>query len=284
MILNSRRLAGPLMAVCGGLLLLPLLVPQFIPDHVIEQSMQQLLIRHGITLHATRIGTAFPLRIIGEGVSLAADTTPVLSATRLQLRLRLLPLLTGKVSCSLQVEIGQRGNVTGDLTIWPKRNGTLQVTDLDLGDLPVLSSTLGSGIHGATKLDIIFTAPDRGAVAGDARLTIHNLVLHGVKLSGMPLPNASFPEVRGLLKLKGQTVVIDNLALQGNGIYLRLTGAVPLTPHDNLRLALELLPTAELLRSQQSIFFLLTPYQTSPGSFKLPIGGTPVQPQLTSLQ
>jgi len=265
----------------AGLLLLPVLAFEFIPDQILEQTTQRLLAEQGISMHATRFRSSFPAGIKAEGLSLGDATTTALKVDRLLLRLRLLPLLIGKVSCSLSADIGETGKLSGMLTVTPRLSGDVTVSTLELQDLPILTNTLGNGIRGTTRLEVTMdTAPKSGAV-GNARLSIANLTLKGVTISGMPLPNAVFPTVRGLIKLKGQTLQIENLALEGDGIYLRLTGSTMPAPNAPLNLTLELLPSAELLRSQQTVFLLMLPYQVSPGHYRLPIGGTLASPQLS---
>lgn len=267
--------------ILAGLLLVPFLTLQFIPNHVLEQSVQRLLASQGVTMQASRFSRSFPVGVLAEDVTFGNTAgTNVFKAKRLRLRLQLLPLLLGRVSCFLQADLGSKGKLSGVLTIKPQPSGTIQVNDLDLGDLPLLTTALGSGIHGTTRLDLAITTAQKTGTTGNIRFAIADLQLAGVKIGGMPLPDASFPEVRGQIKLTDQTATIENLALQGNGIYLRLSGNAPLNSTTPLNLSLELFPSPELLTSQQSLFLLMLPYQISPGSYKLPITGTVANPQL----
>ncbi|CAH2031553.1 type II secretion system protein GspN [Trichlorobacter ammonificans] len=265
-------LAGMLLAAC---LLLPVLTVLMIPDRVIERFVVRSLASRGVTLQAERLGTAVPLGLKGSGLAIGDGNATYLTIDRASVRLRLLPLLTGTVAASLEGRIGA-GTIGGSVTLYPSPGGNLQVSGLQLAELPVLTRTIEGSITGTLQLDAEF----KGA-SGEAKLRISSLGLSKAKLAAMPLPDLTVPDTRGLLKLSGSTVSIASLAMQGEGIYLRLTGSLPLAPSAPLALNLELLPTAELLERQKSVFLLMFPYLTSPGRYTLPIGGTLASPQLT---
>ncbi len=280
MTVPPRRLGLWLAGAATALFLLPLLTLQFIPDQVVEQAVQRLLAGHGITLQARRFQITFPAGIRMEGLTLGDGADTLLRAEQCAIRLRLLPLCIGRVSCSLSARIGAGGRLMGDLTLHPRLQGDIQLHNLDLADLPILTSALGSGIHGATSLHCTLADSPSTGLTGRLRLQVHNLRLQSVRISSLPLPDATFPLVRGLITLKGRTLSLTSLALQGDGIYLRLSGAASLAPAAPLNLTLEIMPDAQLLNRQQSVFLLLFPFQTSPGSYRLPIGGTLAHPQI----
>lgn len=277
--MKRRTLFVWLAAGFFGLMALPPLTLLFIPDAAIRQTASQALAAHGIKLQATRLGTAMPFGIKATGVTLADSQTALINLEQVSLQLRLLPLLTGKVSANVSAKAGA-GNLTGTVTILPALQGTLQVTNLELADIPLLATASGGTIKGTAKIDLTLPSVQKSGADGTARLHIKNIQLKGVRISNMPLPDVSFPELRGIVKIKGQTVSIDNLALQGDGIYLRLGGTASLAAGSALNFNLELLPSAEFLEQQKSVFLFMIPYQISPGHYKLPITGTLSSPQL----
>lgn len=265
-------LAGAVLAAC---LILPMLTVLMIPDRVVEQFVVRTLAGRGVTLKAERLGTALPLGLKGSGLAIGDGSAVYLTIDRASIRLRLLPLMTGRVVASLEGRVGS-GTVSGTVTLHPSLRGTLQVSGLELAALPAVTRTIEGAVKGTLQLDAEF----RGT-GGEAKLRISSLGLSRARLAGMPLPDLTVPDTRGLLKLHGATVTIANLAMQGDGIYLRLGGSLPLAPSAPLNLTLELLPSAELLERQKSVFLLMFPYLTSPGRYALPIGGTLSSPQLS---
>jgi type II secretion system protein N len=278
---RSERLITALALVSGFFALLPL-AWSMLPDTTIQQAVSQQLASHGIAMQAGTCTTGFPFRIIARNVTLrdAVDQKPLLVIDQLSIRLRLLPLVLGKATCTATGQIGA-GLLSATVTIYPALRGELHLSGLPLDALPVLTSTLTGTVKGTALLEMRFTQ-QQGITVGEARLRIADLQLAQARLAALALPDLTIPETRGLLKLQGDTITVSSLALQGDGIYLRLTGTLPLNPSAPLSLALELLPTTELFERNRSLFLLMTPYQTAPGAFKLPIGGSLSSPQLLS--
>ena len=147
--------------------------------------------------------------------------------------------------------------------------------------MPLLASATDSRIKGKTRIDSPLNQTARGRPAeGSAQIQINTIELQGARVVSMLMPDLDAPELRGIIKIRAQSIFVDNLAIQGNGIYLRLNGNLPVSSTSPLNLNLELIPTAEFLEKQKSLFLLMLPYQTTPGSYRLPIGGSISSPQL----
>lgn len=271
-----------LLSVLIGMGLLPFIALQLVPERSIEEAVKRLLAQQGLTLNIRKLVVSFPAVVTITDLTLGNDSKSFLKFDRLRLRLHVTPLLLGRLSCAVDGTIGTRGTVTGRLTIAPRLEGNLQAKEISLASIPALTATLGPGISGSSTIDLSLSSTEAHGTSGDLKLQIRDLQLRNSHISSLPLPDVVFPDVRGLAKLKGQTVVIDNLALQGKGIYLRLNGSVILTQQAPLNLQLELLPDADLLATQKSVFLLMLPYQVSPGSYRLPIIGSLSHPQLGS--
>lgn len=277
--MNRQRLYWVL-GITAGLLLLPLLTLQLIPDQVYEQAATRLLADQGITMQAGRLTVGFPATVKADDLTLGTATDSMLKIDQLRARPQLLPLLLGRLFLKLDGRIGSAGTVQGRLQVAPQLGGQVQVNELQLGDLPVTTAVFGSGLRGTARIDLTISETAASGLGGDIKLQISDLQLQQVRLASLPLPNVTFPEVRGLAKLTGQTITLNNLALQGSGLYARLSGKINLAPQAPLQVQLELMPSAELLASQQSVFLLMLPFQVTPGSYRLPIGGTLHSPQL----
>lgn len=275
---NERRLL--LAAVLlGSILLLPL-AWWMLPDPLLLQAINNQLAPQRLILQARQLTTAFPFSITSQGATLCTsdDNRPLVTFDRLTVRLQLVPLLLGKVSCSTTGTVGT-GQVQGHNVCYPAPKGTLHLRDVALDSLPLVTGALGSGVRGAARLELQYSRKG-GSISGEARLKITGLQLQGVKLGMLSLPDLTIPEARGLLMVQGDKLIITSLALQADDSYLRLSGSLPLNPSAPLSLSLELLPATPLLEKNRALFLLMAPYQTAPGAFRLPIGGTITSPQL----
>lgn len=258
------------------IILLFMLVLVMIPDQVVSQFVIQTAASQGVKLQARQLGTALPLGLKGREISIMDREKTLVSIDNAAVRLRILPLFTGKVALSVKVNIGA-GKGSGNIYVYPKQAGSFQITDLELAAIPVLANAIEGDIKGTVKVDAQFKDN-----SGEAKLRINSLGLSKAKFAAMPLPDLTVPETRGLLRFNNNKVNITNMAMQGEGIYLRLNGSLSLNPDAPLNLKLELLPSAELLEKQKSVFLIMLPYTVAPGRYTLPIGGTLSAPQLIS--
>lgn len=277
--MNRRSWLICLAAILAGLLVLPTVTLLFIPDAAVHKVVSSLLATRGISMQAERIDTSPPFGISAKKVILADSATALLALDQAAVQLRLLPLLAGKVSVKLSAAAGT-GRLSGMITLWPSTRGTVHITNLDLDTIPFLASVTGGTVKGNARIDVVLATTKKQDISGEAKIQIQNIQLTGVRISTLPLPDVSFPELRGLIKIKGQSITIDNLALQGNGIYLRAGGTVSLAVGSPLTLNLELMPSPEFMEQQKMVFLMMTPYQTTPGTYRLPITGTVTSPQL----
>jgi type II secretion system protein N len=271
-----------IIAVVAGLLLLPLLSFQMIPDSSFRHAVQVLLTPQGISIDAHRLGARFPLALTAENLTLGDSEGSWIKLDQCTIRLQLLPLLTGRVRCSIAAQVG-KGNISGELTLYPKKaqGGDIHAERLRLAEIPAITNRLGSQTEGLARFDLNVSR-QKGIILGYTKLQIKDIRLKESQLGGFRLPDLAIPEARGLLKIQGQIITAENMALQGEGVYLRLTGSSPISVTAPINLSLELLPTAEFFERQKSIFMFMFPYQISPGNYRLPIGGTLAHPLISS--
>ena len=270
-----------LSAGCGvSLALFLILTILFVPIAEVKGVITRVLAREGYELRVDDFHKSFPLGISlrnaevrdGRGLLLKLDTATV--------RLKLLPLFVGTVSLDARARIGE-----GELSAsFEPRTSTISLHSegLRLQDVPLLQVATNANMQGKLFVDGSFTG--RGnALQGDMRMEIKQAELRGIKVSGMPLPDASYDTIRGMFRASGGMGSLESLTFQGDGIYIRLKGTLamagPLSSAP-LDLTIELMPKPDFLEKQKLVFQLLAKYQKSPGAYRIPVAGTLTSPSL----
>jgi type II secretion system protein N len=277
----SRRWATIAAGGIGGLLLFVTFVIILTPADAVQDLLERVLEDAGYTFRSAQFGKALLLGIKARKVEIGDDRGVLIKADEAAVRLRLLPLLTGKLSFSYRAGIGG-GEVTGGFSLNHGGEMDFQISNLRLEDIPFLSTAAGTRARGDLKGEGSFRGRGSKAV-GEARLEIKGVELAGVRIGEMPLPDATYDLVRGALKVNGGKGVIESATLQGEGIYVRLKGDFPVTAPINvapLNLTLELMPKPDFLEKQKFVFLLLARYLVSPGNYRIPVSGTLAHPAI----
>lgn len=268
-------------AVAGGTLLFLLLTLFLIPDRALKQAATRALASNGFTFKATSFGKALPLGLKGARLEIGTDAGPVLFLDEASVRLRLISLLTGRVAFSVNGRIGG-GAIDGIITVAPQQGLTLAVMDLPLEAVPFFATVAGTQAKGLARINA--TLQGVGAKAkGEVQLQVRGAELNGIKIGETPLPDASYREIQGMLRVAAGKGTLESFTLQGDGLYVRLSGAMPLNTSVTsslLNLNLELMPKPEFLERQKFVFLLLAKYLSSPGHYQIPIRGTLAKPLL----
>jgi type II secretion system protein N len=277
----ARRWAKIAAGSIAALLLFVSFVIIFTPAGAVQGLLERALGSAGYTFSAGEFGKALPLGIKARKVEIGDVRGVLLKADEAVVRLRLLPLLTGKVSFSYRAGIGG-GEVFGKFS--PNRGGetAFQISRLRLEDIPFISTVATTSARGELKAEGSFRGIGSKA-AGEARLEIKGLELAGVKIGEMPLPDAAYDLARGAMKVTGGRAVIESATLQGEGLYVRLRGDFPVTTPIGaapLNLTLELMPKPEFMERQKFVFLLLARYLVSPGNYRIPVTGTLAHPAI----
>lgn len=275
------RLSPSFFIGAGAVLLLfltLLLTVLFIPDPELQALAGRALQREGYTLHAAKFGKVFPLGVRAEGLEIADRRGPLLTAREATLHLRLLPLLAGRVEVAGEAAIGG-GHADGGYSL---RDGAadFKLTGISLEELPFIQTVTGAKAKGAARL----TGHWKGkgtALSGELRLEIRGANVAGVKIGELPLPDADYTRVQGMVRGGGGAIAVESFTLEGEGLYARLKGNLPQTAPIGaapLNLTLELMPQPEFLEKQKFVFLLLAKYLTTPGRYEIPIRGTLAKP------
>lgn len=274
------KLPRPLAIVAGALLFLLLLVfftILFIPAREIEGVIGRRMARAGCTFRAASFAKAFPLGIAARGVEVGSDRGVLLRVDTLSVRIEILPLLTGKVAIDCRAAIG-KGEIRGEVA--PRQGaGRLAVRGVRLEDIPFFQTVAGAQVRGELRADGSLA----GNGKGELRLEVKGAEVRGVKIGETPLPDASYETVQGMLRTGGGRAALESFTLQGEGLYVRLKGEMPLAaplPAAPLNLTLELMPKPDFLEKQKFVFLLLARYLASPGHYQVPIRGTLAKPAI----
>jgi type II secretion system protein N len=253
----------------------------FIPERELQGVFARALAREGYTLQTRSFGLALPLGIKGSGVEIGTDKGPVIRLDHLSVRLRILPLFLGKVVFGYHGAIG-KGGIDGEFSPLGKGGLKLDIAEVRLEDIPFFQTVAGAQVKGEMRAQGAIRGKQTG-LTGEFQLAVKDVQLQGIKLGEMPLPDASYRNVQGMLRMGGGRANLESLTLDGEGLYTRLKGDFPLTTPLGaapLNLTLELMPRPEFLEKQKYIFLLLLKYQTSPGHYQLPVRGTLGKPSV----
>lgn len=268
-------------ATFAGILLTLAFTVLLVPSREVEGVVERLLAREGYTFHAEKFGKAFPLGISARGVTIGTDRGAVLRLDRVTARPALLPLLTGKVTVVGNAAIGA-GRINFAYPLRSGGKGSIEAREVRLEDIPFFRTTAGADVKGMLTVDASFAETGRQAL-GELRMEVKDAGVRGVKIGGIPLPDADYDSIRGMVHTASGRAALDSFSLQGKEIYIRLKGNIPLaTPlgASRLNLTLELMPQPAFMDRQKLVFALLGKYMVTPGHYQLPVRGTLAKPLL----
>jgi type II secretion system protein N len=265
----------------GGAILFIFLTALFVPAGVLLNAANRGLSQYGLKLGAASFSKALPLGIKGAGITLSSDTGELLKVRKGRLSLDLFPLLTGKLSLSIDAEIGS-GTLSSSISLLRAPATHIVVKNVRLEDVPFFQTVAGMKAGGILSGKV----ETSGAVSkakGYVQLEVQGAELSGMQIGGMALPDASYRTVQGMIRINGGKGTIESFTLQGDELYVRLKGGLPLAdplPATPLDLSLEIMPKPALLEKQKLVFLLLLKYQDAPGHYLLPVKGTLGKPQV----
>jgi type II secretion system protein N len=250
----------------------------FLPTRQVNELISRLLADQGLSLSPEAHKTLLPGLAWRQPV-FSSDQGPILRFDRMAVRLQLLPLLTGRAVIGLTSALG-----AGRMEMEYGINGTdaleLAIDGIQLSDIPfiktVLGATAGGNLWSEGRL-----SRKAGMLSGDMKLDVKQLTFSGVKLGGFPLPDAANMRCQGMVRVTAGRARLESFTLQGDGIYMRLSGNLPDGANaatSPLDLTLEIMPKTDVMDKQKLVFLLLSKFAASPGVYKVPIRGTVLKP------
>ena len=266
-------------AILFGVLLLFLLFSYLLfPTERIDSIINQTLARQGVTLAPAVHKTMLP-GLAWDKLLLSSEQGPLFASDRLQIRLHLLPLLTGRVVVGASASIGGgeldlRTGVTGKTAL------ELSADGIPLAGIPFFKSVMGAKTMGGIFWSRGTLLRSVQGISGDVKLEIKQLEFSGIKLGDFPLPDAANMKAQGIVRVTNGRARVESFTLESDGLYMRLSGDLPVeniggTP---LSMKLEIMPKAELLEKQKLVFLMLTKFMVSPGVYNVPVSGTLLKP------
>lgn len=250
----------------------------FLPTQRVNELIGGLLADQGLALAPEAHKTVIPGLAWRQPV-LSSDQGPLLRFDRLTTRLRLLPLLTGRAVVGLGAELGA-GHLDLEYGINGRDALDLRANGLQLSDIPFFKTVLGATAGGSLWSEGRLSRK-KGALSGDLKLEVKQLAFSGVKLGAFPLPDATNLRCQGMVRVTNGRGRLESFTLQGDGIYMRLSGDLPngaAAATSPLNLTLEIMPKPDFMDRQKLVFLLLAKFATSPGVYKVPIRGTLLKP------
>ncbi len=254
------------------------LVYLFFPTGPVDHAIEQLLEPQGLKLSPAVHKTLLP-GLAWDNMSLSSEQGVLLHCDRLRVRPLLLQLLRGRAVLSGSAAVGN-----GSLDIKYAYNGEnaleLSSDGINLSGIPFFKTVLGAKVAGLVWGQGMLLR-EKSGLNGDLKLEIRQLEFSGVKLGAFALPDAAGLKSQGIVRVAGGRARLESFTLEGDGIYMRLSGDIPtganagVTP---LNLTLEIMPKPEFLEKQKLVFMLLAKFMASPGVYKVPIKGTLLKP------
>lgn len=268
-------------AVLGIVLLLFLLFSYLLfPTARIDAVVAQILSRQGLTLAPAVHKTLLP-GLAWDNLLLSSDQGALLRSERLQVRPLLLPLFIGRAVVSGGAAFG-RGHLDVRYALNGKDALKLEADGISLAEIPFFKTVLGATAAGNLWSQGTLQRGANG-LSGDLKLEIKQLDFSGVKLGAFPLPDVAGMKTQGKVKVDGGKARLESFTLEGEGIYMRLSGDIPSgvdAAAAPLNMSLEIMPKPEFLEKQKLVFLLLGKFMTSPGVYTVPIRGTLLKPQI----
>lgn len=256
------------------------LVYLFFPTARIDALIGELLAEQGLKLAPSARKTLLP-GLSWPNATLSSDAGLLLRSDRLTVRPLLLPLLTGNVVLRTSLALGN-GGLQADCGLTGREALTLKADGVKLADIPFFKTILGASA-GGTLWSEGRVRRDKGRVNGEIKLEVRQLEFSGVTIGGMPLPNAANLRSQGMIRITSGKVRLESFTLQGDGVYMRLSGDLPDGPNaatQPLNLVLEIMPKPEFMEQQKLVFLLLAKFTASPGVYRIPIKGTLLKPTI----
>jgi type II secretion system protein N len=252
----------------------------FYPSRRINSAIDQTLSSQGLSLTPAAHKTVLP-GLGWDNALLSSRQGPLLRFDRVSARPLLLRLLTGRAVLGSAASLGA-GRMNLVYTMSGEQQVQVSVDSLALADMPFFKTVLGARVGGSLWSEGLVTRGPQGW-NGELKVEISRLEFSGIRMGAFPLPDAANLSSKGMVRITNGKARLESLTLQGEGVYMRLSGELPLGINADtaaLELLLEIMPKPEFIEKQRLVFLLLTKFMASPGVYRVPIKGTLLKPEI----
>jgi type II secretion system protein N len=252
----------------------------FIPSRRINAFIDQTLATQGLSLTPAAHKTILP-GLAWDKALLSSQQGPLIRFDRLSIRPLLLQLLAGRIVLGSTATLGP-GRMSIKQRITGRQTMLVAADKLALGEMPFFKTVLGARVGGSLWSEGLVTRGPKGW-NGELKLEISQLEFSGIRMGAFALPDAGNLNSKGMIRITDGKARLESLTLQGEGLYMRLSGYLPMGVNADaapLDLVLEIMPKPEFLEKQKLVFLLLAKFMASPGVYRVPIKGTLLKPEI----
>jgi type II secretion system protein N len=199
-----------------------------------------------------------------DGIHLKKNDKTLIELENIAGKINPLSLLMLRLNVHFHGETGG-GRVKGTLDLLGgKSHVEIALTDADVAGMPFLGFL---GIEGKGVLKGVLKIEN---ARGDVKFSVNDARFGSGSFGGAAVPLDVFTDARGAMSIAGDSVRITSFALEGNGIYARVSGDITA---GKMNLIVELMPEKSF-KDSNFIFLVLEKYKTSPGHYSIPITGS----------
>ena len=274
---RKRLLRGLALAAATLVLFLALFYVLF-PVAPLNNAVIQALAGQGLTLEPEARKTVLPGLVWNDAI-LSSAQGALLDIEQLKVQPRLMALLLGRLRLSAKAAVAD-GKIDLLYGVNGRQAVVLQADGIQLAKIPFFKTVLGATAGGMLWSEGNVQRTPQG-LDGELKLEVKQLQYSGVKMGAFPLPDATNLRTQGMVRISGGRARLESFTLQGEGVYMRLSGNLPTGARAAsmpLDLTLEIMPKPEFMEQQKLVFLLLAKFMSSPGVYRVPIRGTLLNP------
>jgi len=256
------KLRNILYAVTGIPVFIVLIWFFAIPDNLIKEKIEDSISRPGkikITASITGLRKGLLFNVYADSLDIKVDKTPALRITDISGRINPLFLLKKQFAVSIKGKIGT-GDINGSFKL--PGQGNMKIDRVEIDAIPYMTSIdMKSNGFISASLNL-----KDNTLYGEFEIPDFNIQDSAYIM--IPFIS-SFHKIQGAFFLKGNTIKVDSVSLEGEKGYARIKGDIT---NGSMNLILELMPSADELEPIESM--LIGKYQISPGYYVIPIKGS----------
>ena len=235
-----------------------------VPDNLIKDYIEDSASQHKFKADIEGLRKGFFFTLYAESLDLKKDPdSEILKITDISCRINPLYLFKKQLAFSVKGKIGT-GDINGSFNL--PDNGNIKITNAEIAAITYITSIglKGNGIISGSvtfknnTADVTFTVPDAD---------IEGSILQ------MPLPLSLFRKIQGAFSIKGNTVEVVSITLEGEKLYARLSGNTAIGGKIT-GMTLEVMPAAEYVSTNEFKSLesaILKKYEASPGYYVIRI-------------